>query len=57
MTWMESNCPYCGIDTSGTLPMSDIENGRMVATYPCKKCVKEHYEVRDGLLVKKRKEK
>ncbi len=40
MHWIDSNCPYCGKDTSGSLPWFD--------EYPCnaadcvKKCLMKH---------------
>lgn len=45
MTHRETTCPYCRINTSGTLSL--------YGEYPCKKCTKEHYHVVDGNLVKK----
>lgn len=54
MTWRESTCPICGVDTSGTLPLTFYIHGRgelhgewcldrvvRVQYYPCD----EHYDV------------
>lgn len=46
MTYCESTCPYCGENTSGSLPLDN--------KYPCDKCIKKYYHIIDGILIKKK---